>query len=84
MSRFLVVRALTLTVGLLLASFIIFAALRLLPGDVAQVIGGTTATPEQVAELRAQLGLDEPILTQYAHWIAGIFTGDLGLSLIHI
>ncbi len=82
MSRFLVVRALTLTVGLLLASFIIFAALRLLPGDVAQVIGGTTATPEQVAELRAQLGLDEPILTQYAHWIAGIFTGDLGRSVI--
>lgn len=82
MSRFLVVRALTLTAGLLLASLIVFAALRLLPGDVAQVLGGTTASPEQVAQLREELGLDRPILVQYTDWIGGIFTGNLGDSIV--
>lgn len=82
MSRFLLVRALTLTLGLLLASLIIFASLRLLPGDVAQVIGGTTASPARVAAIRAGLGLDQPVPTQYLGWIRGIFTGDLGNSVV--
>lgn len=82
MSRFLVVRAVTLAAGLVLASVIIFASLRLLPGDVAQVIGGTTASPEQIARLREQLGLDQPIPVQYFDWLAGIFTGDLGRSVV--
>jgi len=81
-SRFLVIRALTLTAGLLLASLIVFASLRLLPGDVAQVIGGTTASPQRIAELRAQLGLDRPIVLQYLDWVGGIFTGDLGRSIV--
>lgn len=82
MSRFLVVRALTLTVGLLLASLIIFASLRLLPGDVAQVIGGTTASPARIADLREQLGLDQPMLAQYFEWVRGVFTGNLGNSVV--
>jgi len=81
-SRFLVVRALTLTAGLLLASLIVFAALRLLPGDVAQVIGGTTASPQRVAELREELGLDRPIIFQYLDWLRGVFTGNLGDSVV--
>jgi len=81
-SRFLVTRALTLTAGLLLTSLIIFVSLRLLPGDVAQVIGGTTASPERVAALREQLGLDRPVLLQYLDWIRGVFTGDLGNSVV--
>lgn len=82
MSRFLIVRALTLTVGLLLASLIIFASLRLLPGDVAQVIGGTTASPDRVAEIRGELGLDRSLPLQYLDWVGGIFTGNLGDSVV--
>ena len=82
MSRFLAIRALTLTAGLFLASLIIFVSLRLLPGDVAQVIGGTTATPERIAALRGQLGLDRSLLWQHGDWLRGIFTGDLGNSVV--
>lgn len=82
MSRFLAVRGLTLVVGLLLASLIIFLSLRLLPGDVAQVIGGTTASPEQIEALREKLGLDQPLPAQYAQWLGGIVTGHLGDSVV--
>jgi peptide/nickel transport system permease protein len=60
---------------------IIFAATQALPGDAARSILGRTATPESLAELRRQLGLDEPMLTQYWEWISGVLTGDLGTSL---
>lgn len=82
MSRFLAIRALSLAAGLMLASMIVFVSLRLLPGDVAQIIGGTTASPARIAELRAELGLNEPIVAQYFGWISGIFTGDLGRSVV--
>ena len=82
MSRFLAVRALTLAAGLFLASLIIFVSLRLLPGDVAQVIGGTSASPAQIEAIRDRLGLDRPLLAQYAEWLGGIFTGRLGDSVV--
>ncbi len=82
MSRFLLVRALTLAAGLVLASLIIFAALRLLPGDVAQVIGGTSASPEKIAALRERLGLNLPLPEQYLDWIGGVLTGRLGASVV--
>lgn len=67
-------------VSLLGASLLIFAITQALPGDVAQVLLGTDATPEAVAQLRAQLGLDRPWLVQYLDWIGGILTGDFGVS----
>lgn len=82
MTRFLVGRLLLLVVGLLVASIIIFATLRVLPGDVAQIVAGTQASPAQVAELRQQLGLDRPVVVQYLDWIGGVFRGDLGRSLV--
>ncbi|WP_217131827.1 ABC transporter permease [Leucobacter chinensis] len=82
MIRFILTRTLTLIVGLVLASAVIFITLRLLPGDVAQVIGGTQASPERIAEIREQLGLNVPLLTQYVQWISGIVTGDLGTSIL--
>lgn len=82
MSRFLAVRALTLAAGLILASLIIFVSLRLLPGDVAQVIGGTTASPEQVEAIRVRLGLDRPLPLQYVDWLGGVFSGRLGDSVV--
>ncbi|MCJ1713756.1 ABC transporter permease [Curtobacterium sp. VKM Ac-2922] len=82
MTRFFVGRLLLLVVGLLVASIIVFATLRVLPGDVAQVVAGTQATPATVAELRQQLGLDRPVVVQYLDWIGGVFRGDLGRSLV--
>lgn len=67
-------------VSLLGASLFIFVVTKALPGDVAQVLLGTDATPEAVAELRAQLGLDRPLPVQYLDWIGGILTGDFGRS----
>jgi len=81
-TRFLVGRVLLLAVGLLVASVIVFATLRVLPGDVAQVVAGPEATAGQVAALRQQLGLDQPVLLQYTDWIGGLFRGDLGRSLV--
>lgn len=82
MIRFALTRTALLGLGLLVASAIIFITLRVLPGDVAQVIAGTNATPEQVAALRESLGLDRPALVQYTDWIAGIVRGDLGTSIL--
>ncbi|GAA3336123.1 ABC transporter permease [Curtobacterium albidum] len=82
MTRFLVGRLLLLVVGLLVASIIVFAVLRVLPGDVAQVVAGTQASPAQVEQLRQQLGLDRPVVVQYVDWIGGLLHGDLGRSLV--
>lgn len=82
MIRFILGRTLLLLVGLLVASLLIFLALRVLPGDVAQVIGGTKATPEQVERIRESLGLHESPAAQYVTWVAGLLRGDLGTSLL--
>jgi len=80
--RYALTRLLLLAVGLAAASAIIFLTLRVFPGDVAQMIAGTNGTPEQVARIRTELGLDRPLLTQYLDWIGGVFTGDLGSSFL--
>lgn len=78
----LILRRLALgVVTLLAASVLIFAATQALPGDAARSILGRTATPESLAQLRAQLGLDKPVVEQYTDWIGGVLTGDLGTSL---
>lgn len=82
MLRYALTRVLLLLAGLVAASILIFATLRVLPGDVAQVIAGTNGTAEQIAQIREQLGLNTPWPEQYVHWIAGIFRGDLGSSLL--
>ncbi|WP_298227473.1 ABC transporter permease [Gryllotalpicola sp.] len=82
MTRFLATRALLLLVGLAVAAILIFFTLRVLPGDVALTIGGTQATPEQIAHIRRSLGLDQPVLVQFGDWVAGLLHGDLGQSLL--
>ena len=82
MTRFLLGRTALFVLGLVVASVLIFATLRLLPGDVAQAIAGTTGSPAQVAALREQLGLDRPIVVQYLDWAAGLLRLDLGESLV--
>ena len=51
-------------------SALVFVMLRVLPGDVAAVIAGTNATPERIASLRAEFGLDKPLVAQYGDWRA--------------
>lgn len=82
MIRYALTRLALLLLGLVVASVLIFATLRVLPGDVAQQIAGTNSTPEQVAAIRARLGLDAPLPAQYLEWIGGLFRGDLGSSLL--
>lgn len=82
MLRYALTRVVLLIAGLLAASLLIFATLRVLPGDVAQVIAGTKGTPEQIEQIRQQLGLDEPLTAQYVDWITGVLRGDLGSSLL--
>jgi len=66
---------------LLMISALIFAGTMILPGDVAQSILGQSATPEALANLRAELGLNEPALTRYFDWLFGALQGDLGTAL---
>ncbi len=66
---------------LLIVSLLVFFVSALLPGDAAQQALGQFALPEQVAALRAQMGLDQPALLRYVHWLSGLLHGDLGQSL---
>ena len=67
---------------LLLVSVLVFAATQAMPGDTASAILGRAATPERLAVLREQLGLNRPIATQYFTWLGGIVRGDPGNSLV--
>jgi peptide/nickel transport system permease protein len=66
---------------LVLVSIVIFAGTSILPGDVAQQILGQSATPEALANLREELGVNDPPVTRYFNWLGGILTGDLGTAL---
>src|SRR5262245_18693063 len=78
---FVIRRLLLGLVTVFLASLIIFAATQALPSDAAQSILGKLATPDSLAALREQLGLDKSVVEQYLDWIGGVVSGDLGTSL---
>ncbi len=81
MTRFLA-RRLLLTVPVLLGvATLVFSLVHLVPGDPVQVMLGDSASPADVAEMRGRLGLDRPLPVQYAAFLAGVATGDLGTSL---
>ena len=80
MIRYALTRLALLVLGLVVASVLIFLTLRVLPGDVAQQIAGTNASPAQVDAIRERLGLNEPLTTQYVQWATGVLRGDLGAS----
>lgn len=82
MLRYALARGALLIAGLLVASALIFLTLRVFPGDVAQLIAGTQASPSEVDALRTSLGLDKPLIAQYAEWVGGLLRGDLGTSLL--
>ena len=70
--RFVVKRLGLFVVALFGLSLLVFMLLRMLPGDVAAVIAGTNATPERIASLRAELGLDKSYVAQYGDWMLGL------------
>jgi peptide/nickel transport system permease protein len=69
-----------LAVTLVAVSLLIFAVMDLLPGDPASIMLGTSASPDTLAALRHELGLDRPLILRYGQWLAGVFSGDLGQS----
>ena len=73
-------RLILLLLTLAFASLVVFGVLEVLPGDAAQTMLGTSATPEAVAALGHKLGLDQPFAARYAAWIGGALRGDLGQS----
>jgi peptide/nickel transport system permease protein len=77
---FMLRRVVAVVPTFLLVTVLIFVMVRLLPGDPAMLILGEAANPENVAALRQQLGLDQPILVQYLRWFGNALRGDYGIS----
>ncbi|WP_368652631.1 nickel ABC transporter permease [Ornithinibacillus sp. 4-3] len=80
MLKYIIKRLLSVIPVLFVVSIVIFGIIHITPGDPAAVILGQEATPEQIEQLREQLGLNEPIHLQYYHWVLGVLQGDLGTS----
>lgn len=80
MLRYLVRRLLLLGLTLLITSILVFALTQLLPGDIPRLILGRDARPEAIANLREQLGLNQPVPQQYLNWLGGFLSGDWGNS----
>ena len=81
MGRYLGKRLISTIPLLLVISFVVFMFIHMIPGDPARLVAGQDATKEDVAVVREQLGLDEPLLVQYGKYMKGLFTGDLGSSI---
>jgi peptide/nickel transport system permease protein len=79
--QYIAQRLLQLVFVLIGVSMVVFVAMHLLPGDVAQLLLGDHATAAALARLRQQLGLDQPVWVQYARFLMGALRGDLGTSL---
>lgn len=81
MRRYIVRRVAALGATLFFVSVLVFVAIRVLPGDPAQVIMGTEGSPEAAARLREAMGLNRPLPIQYLQWLSGALRGDLGMSI---
>ena len=84
MLALIVRRLVSLIPILLIVSFVVFMLTELVPGDAATTLaGGADATPERVAEVRTQLGLDRPVLERYGDWLVDAVQLDFGSSLLN-
>src|SRR4030095_4744796 len=81
MHVFLIRRLLAAVPVIVVVTVVVFALLHLAPGDPAAIIAGDLATPEDVAKIRAKLGLDQPLLIQFFTWVGQLARGDLGNSI---
>src|SRR3954470_16682187 len=82
MMMYILKRILLIIPILLSVTFFVFLIVYLIPGDPAANILGQTATPESVAALQKELGLDQPFWKQYVVWLGNLVEGDLGQSLV--
>ena len=82
MQRYLVERVVQLAVVLVFLSMIVFTIVRLIPGDPAAVMLGTEATPQAMAQIRHEMGLDQPLPVQYALWLRNVLAGNFGTSWV--
>ncbi|MBQ8851706.1 MAG: ABC transporter permease [Oscillibacter sp.] len=76
-------RILQFVLTMVIVSFLAFVAFDVISGDPATALLGTEATEEVIAALRAEMGLDRPLLVRYGEWLLGFFTGDLGTSYVY-
>ena len=84
MLALIVRRLISLIPILLIVSFVVFMLTELVPGDAATTLaGGADATPERIAEVRTQLGLDRPVLERYGDWLVDAVQLDFGSSLLN-
>jgi peptide/nickel transport system permease protein len=81
-ARYLLRRTLSTLLVLVLASMLIFSVIRLVPGDPVSTLAGPDASPAARAAVRAELGLDQPLVWQYLHWVRGMLSLDPGRSYI--
>ena len=81
MLKYIVKRVIGVIPTLIIVTTFVFFFVRLIPGDPARLVAGPQATLEDVEVVREGLGLNKPILTQYADYVTGLFHGDLGMSL---
>ncbi|CAN7246629.1 ABC transporter permease [Mesorhizobium caraganae] len=80
MATYILRRMVSAIAVMAMVGIFIFLLLRLAPGDPAAIIAGDTATEEMIANIREQLGLNEPLPVQFVHWALGILSGDFGIS----
>jgi len=78
---FVLRRLLTVAPTVLVVATVTFIALQIIPGDIAQIMLGTDARPEDVIRLRREFGLDRPMVVRYLEWITNLARGDLGTSI---
>jgi len=78
---FVVRRLLAVAPTVLVVATVTFIALQIIPGDIAQIMLGTDARPEDVTRLRRELGLDRPLIVRYLEWLGNLLRGDLGTSI---
>ena len=77
-----IVRRILATIPVMaVVALFVFSLLHLSPGDPAVIIAGDTATLEDIARIRAKLGLDQPFFVQFGTWVWGLLHGDLGVSI---
>ena len=80
--RYVAKRLLLTLPTLLVVAILVFSLVRMIPGDPAQVMLGESADAEAIAALRGEMGLDQPLWTQFLTWIGDVLRGDLGTSII--
>ena len=78
--KYITKKIVTLIITLFIVSLLAFLAFQVIPGDPTTKMLGTEATEEARAALRAQLGLDGPVLQRYWNWLQGFLRGDMGIS----